>query len=364
MAAGTGRRIRQVAKATGWSATTAALRITARVAICLVALRAMSADSPLVIAHRGASAYLPEHTLPAKALAHAMGADFIEQDVVLSSDGVPVVLHDIHLDRSTDVASVFPGRARDDGRFYAIDFTLEELRQLHAWERRDSSGNVAFPDRFPAGAGLSGIPTLAEEIALIDGLNHSRGRKAGLYIEMKAARFHAAEGLDLPAAVLDLLRVSGWDQRPSLVFLQSFEPAVLKRLRHELGTTLPLIQLIGDNRWGEDGGVDFDWLQSDAGLDDITSYAEGIGPWIMQLYRGSDDDGVARLSDLAERAHERGLLVHPYTFRADALPPGIHSFQQLHELFLNELRVDGIFTDFPDLSRQFIDARPRQEKGT
>jgi glycerophosphoryl diester phosphodiesterase len=148
------------------------------------------------------------------------------------------------------------------------------------------------------------------------------------------------------------------------VFLQSFEPAVLKRLRHELGTTLPLIQLIGDNRWGEDGGVDFDWLQSDAGLDDITSYAEGIGPWIMQLYRGSDDDGVARLSDLAERAHERGLLVHPYTFRADALPPGIHSFQQLHELFLNELRVDGIFTDFPDLSRQFIDARPRQEKGT
>lgn len=364
MPAGSGRGTRCAAKAFGPGATTAALRIIVLVAFSFASLPAMSAAPPLVIAHRGASAYLPEHTLPAKALAHAMGADFIEQDVVLSRDGVPVVLHDIHLDRTTDVASVFPGRARDDGRFYAIDFTLEELRRLRARERRDASGNAVFPGRFPAAEGLSGIPTLAEEIVLIEGLNHSRDREAGLYIEMKDAHFHAAEGLDLPAAVLDVLRETGWDQRPDAVFLQSFEPAVLKRLRHELGTTLPLIQLIGDNRWGGDDGIDFDWLQSDAGLDDITSYAAGIGPWIMQLYQGSDDGGTARLSDLAERAHERGLLVHPYTFRADALPPGIDSFQRLHELFINELRVDGIFTDFPDLSRQFIDGRPRQEDGT
>jgi glycerophosphoryl diester phosphodiesterase len=323
--------------------------------LALLVVPAMAADAPLVIAHRGASAYLPEHTLPAKALAHAMGADFIEQDVVLSRDGVPVVLHDIHLERTTDVASIFPDRARDDGRFYAMDFSLRELRALRAFERRDADGAPVFPGRFPAVDGLSGIPTLLEEIRLIEGLNRSRGQSAGLYIEMKASGLHAAHGLDLPAAVLEVLRETGWDQRPDAVFLQSFEPAVLKRLRHELGTPLPLIQLIGDNSWGEDGGVDYDWLQSDAGLDDIAGYADGIGPWIMQLYRGRDDDGRPRISDLAERAHVRGLLVHPYTFRADQLPPGMASFDDLQQLFLIDLRVDGIFTDFPDRSRQFID---------
>lgn len=311
--------------------------------------------APLVIAHRGASAYLPEHTLPAKALAHAMGADFIEQDVVLSSDGVPVVLHDIHLDRTTDVATVFPDRARADGRHYAIDFSLEELRQLRAHERRDARGAAVFANRFPAVEGVSGIPTLREEILLVEGLNRSRRRHTGVYIEMKASSFHAAEGLDLPAAVLEVLRETGWDKRQDMVFLQSFEPAVLKRLRNELGTALPLIQLIADNSWAEDAAVDFEWLQSNAGLDDIASYAEGIGPWLMQLYRGLDGNGQPQLSDLAQRARERGLLVHPYTFRADQLPPGIEDFDALQRLFLIDLKVDGLFSDFPDLSRGFID---------
>ncbi len=316
---------------------------------------AYGGEGPLIIAHRGASAYLPEHTLPAKALAHAMGADFIEQDVVLSRDGVPVVLHDIHLEATTDVAELFPDRARDDGHFYAIDFSLEELRRLRAHERTGADGNAVFPERYPAGPGVSGIPTLREEIALIDGLNRSRGFVAGLYIEMKGTAFHRAEGLDLPAAVLADLVATGWDQRRDRVFLQSFEPDALRYLKDELGTTLPLIQLIGENAWAEDGAVDFDAMRSDAGLDAVAEYADGIGPWIMQLYRGRNEQGDAVLSDLAARARSRGLAVHPYTARADQLPPGVESFEALHRILFVELAVDGIFTDFPDRSRALRD---------
>ena len=322
----------------------------------MAAERTLQVKRPVVIAHRGASAYLPEHTLPAKALAHGMGADFIEQDVVLSRDGVPVVLHDIHLDYTTDVAARFHDRRRPDGHYYAIDFSLDELRQLRAHERRDRNDNPVFPARFPAIPGVSGIPTLAEELDLIAGLNRSRGRSAGIYVEMKASAFHRAEGLDLPAAVLKVLRDSGWAARPDRVFLQSFEPAALRYLRRDLGTTLPLIQLIGDNSWQEDGEVDYDAMRSDAGLDAVAEYADGIGPWMMQLYRGRDDHGNAVVTDLAARAHARGLLVHPYTFRADQLPPGIDSFAELHTLFVTELDVDGFFTDFPDLSRALVDS--------
>ncbi len=325
--------------------------------------KAVPTNRPIVIAHRGASAYLPEHTLPAKALAHAMGADFIEQDVVLTSDGVPIILHDIHLEATTDVAEWFPGRQRADGHFYAIDFSLEEIRRLRAHERRRPDGSPVYPSRFPARAGLSGVPTLAEEIALIDGLNRSRGVTAGLYIEMKGTAFHRSEGLDLPKAVLTVLKEAGWDKRAEAVYLQSFEPEALKYLRGELQTTLPLIQLIGENAWVEDGGVDFDYLRSDAGLDAVAEYADGIGPWLMQLYQGPDSRGAPRLTDLVERAHARGLAVHPYTFRADELPPGVNSFEELHRLFFETLGIDGVFSDFPDRTRAYLDeqfpAKPR-----
>jgi len=325
------------------------------IVLALCAGSAMSAERPIIIAHRGASAYLPEHTLPAKALAHAMGADFIEQDVVLSRDGIPVVLHDIHLEATTDVAERFTDRRRDDGHYYAIDFSLAEIRSLRARERRGADGRPVFAGRFPDDRGSFSVPTLAEEIALIDGLNRSRGIEVGLYIEMKGTAFHWREGQDLPAAVLQVLRDSGWDQRREHVFLQSFEPMALRHLRDELATELPLIQLIGDNAWDPEGGVDFDHLRSDAGLDEIASYADGIGPWLMQLYTGPSTDGAPQLTDLAERAHARGLLVHPYTFRADQLPPGIADFAALHRLFFVELGIDGVFTDFPDLSVRLRD---------
>ena len=133
---------------------------------------AVSAAAPkLVIAHRGASAYLPEHTPAAKAVAFAMGADYVEQDVVLTRDGVPVVLHDIHIDTVTDVARRFPERRRADGRYYAIDFTLAELRRLAASERFDPrTGNAVFAGRFPVGKSSFQVPTLEEELQLVQGL--------------------------------------------------------------------------------------------------------------------------------------------------------------------------------------------------
>ncbi|MFV0276680.1 MAG: glycerophosphodiester phosphodiesterase [Parahaliea sp.] len=313
--------------------------------------------APLVIAHRGASGYLPEHTLAAKALAHCMGADYLEQDVVLTRDGVPIVLHDIYLDATTDVAAVFPDRARDDGRYYAIDFSLAEVQQLRAGERRERDGRAAFPRRFPTGATGLGVPTLAEEITLITGLDHSRGRRTGLYIEFKAPRFHRAAGQDIAAAVLKVLEESGYAGRRDQVFLQCFDDTTLRYLRSELKTPLPLIQLIADNSWGEDSAVDYDFLQTREGLREVADYADGIGPWLMQIYRGRDDSGEPILTDLVAIAQELGLAVHPYTFRRDQLPPGIDDFDSLLALFVERVGVDGLFTDFPDLARRFIDRR-------
>lgn len=335
-------------------------RYLALIAAVLLPCAAMTAaaSSPIVIAHRGASGYVPEHTLAAKAMAHAMGADYIEQDVVLTSDGIPIVIHDIHLESTTDVAQRFPGRARADGRYYAIDFSIAEIQTLRAHERTGPDGNAAFPTRFPPGPGLFTVPTLAEEIDFISGLDRSRGRTTGLYIEFKAPNFHRQEGHDIARRVLDVLVEKGYDQRREQVFLQCFDDATLRYLRHTLKTPLPLIQLIADNSWGEDSEVDYDFLQTAEGLDAIATYADGIGPWLMQIYRGKRADGSVVLSDLVSMAQQRGLQVHPYTFRADLLPEGVESFDELLDIFLHQAGVDGLFTDFPDLTRDYLLQHP------
>jgi len=318
----------------------------------------VNSHRPIVIAHRGASGYLPEHTLASKALAHAMGADFIEQDVVLSRDGTAIVLHDIHLESTTDVAQRFPTRARDDGRFYAADFTLEEIRQLCVHERshRDANGTetAIYQDRFPLQSGRFRIPTLAEEIDLIAGLDRSRGRSTGLYIELKAPNWHLAQGLDPAEAVLAVLEEKHYADRPQQVFLQCFDDMTLRRLQRDLKTPLPLIQLIGENAWAEDSEVDYDYLQTPQGLDYIASYAQGIGPWLMQIYRGRSATGEAQITALVEQAQARHLKVHPYTFRRDELPAGIDSFEELLDIFLLQAGIDGLFTDFPDAVRAHL----------
>jgi len=315
------------------------------------------ADGKQVIAHRGASGYLPEHTLASKALAYGMGADYLEQDVVLTRDDQPVVLHDIHLDTVTDVAKRFPTRARPDGRFYALDFTLDEIKSLRVTERVDlKTGQAVYPRRFPVGRSWFQIPTLMEEIELIQGLNHASRRNVGIYPEIKAPAWHRQQGKDISRIVLQVLHRYGYRSREDAVFVQCFDAAETRRLREELGCPLRLIQLIGKSEWRE-GDTDFDALRTVDGLRRIAEYADGIGPATEHVLLGFGPGGQARLSALVDEAHRLGLLVHPYTLRVDALPDGVADFEQLLGILFDDAHVDGAFTDFPDRMVAFLRER-------
>jgi len=317
--------------------------------LLLLPLATCAAETrPLIIAHRGASGYLPEHTLAAKALAYGQGADFLEQDVVLSQDGVPVIFHDTHIDTTTDVAQKFPARKRADGRFYALDFTVAELKQLNVTERfNPQTGQAAFPRRFPVGVGSFQVVTLEEEIRFIQSLNRSTGRNVGIYPELKAPAWHRKEGRDLAAAVLPILRQYGYDAKESACYVQCFEYAEIKRLRGELGWTGKLIMLLGGKGKGP-GETDFTYLQTDAGLAELAKFVDGIGPPISSYVTGKSP-AERRVTDLAARARKAGLKSHPYTLRADELPKCVATVDELLTALFTEAKVEGLFTDFPDL---------------
>ena len=314
----------------------------------------MPPAQPIVIAHRGASGYLPEHTLAAKAYAHALGADFLEQDIVLTRDDVPIVLHDIHLDTVSDVAKRFPGRQRDDGRFYAIDFTWDEVRQLHTSERfNPKTGQAIYPTRFPVGRSTFAIPSLEEELTFIAGLNASTGRPAGIYPEIKQPAFHRQAGKDISRIVLDTIQKTGWATDKNLIYVQCFEPPETRRLREELGCQLPLIQLLAGDPWNDlvkPGRV----ADLEQALQKVREYADGIGPSLSQLLLARDPDGFLRTSPLVEAAHKFQLKVHPWTIRRDGLPKEVESLHSLHEVLFTQLGVDGAFSDFPDLTVQYV----------
>ena len=309
--------------------------------------------APLIIAHRGASGYLPEHTLEAKALAFAQGADYLEQDVVATRDDRLVVLHDIHLDRVTDVAERFPGRHRPDGRFYARDFELAELQALNVHERRGADGKAVYPQRFPTGAGRFRVPTLEAEIEMIQGLNRSTGRAVGIYPEIKRPAWHRSEGVDLGARLLELLGAYGFRGREDRVYVQCFDADELRRLRDDLGCDLKLVQLIGENDWGE-AETDYDALRTRGGLERLAGTVDAIGPWLAQLYTPGRHGGRAKSTGLAGAARKLGLAVHPWTFRADDVAPGFASFADMVRWFVRGLNVEGLFTDFPDLAREAV----------
>ena len=310
---------------------------------------------PIIIAHRGASGYLPEHTIACKAMAYAMGPDFIEQDVVLTRDGRPIVVHDRFLDTVSNVARLFPARKREDGRYYAVDFTLKEIKGLGVHERVDrATGRAVYPDRFPENAATRfEIPTLEEEIELIQGLNKSTGKDIGIYTELKAPAFHAREGKHIEETVLDVLSRYGYSGKDSNCYIQCFEPASIVFMREKLKSGLKMIQLIGDNSWEDTPGVDYNRMLTPEGLDEVTRYADGIGPWMNQI--AADQKGKEpQMTRLVEWAHERSLCVHPYTFRYDSIPSYGKSFDDLLDIFFEKAGVDGIFTDFPDKAVAFL----------
>jgi glycerophosphoryl diester phosphodiesterase len=315
--------------------------------LLLCALGVQALGDPLVIAHRGASGYLPEHTLAAYAMAYAQGADYLEPDVAVTADGQAVALHDLTLDAISDVRAVFPGRARDDGLNYVVDFTLAELRRLNLRERTDpDTGEMRHPARFPSDRGRFQVVTLEELIELVQGLNGSTGRRVGIYPELKAAAFHAAEGHDIVAIVLSTLERYGYRGPDDGCIVQSFESAPLMRLRREFDSRLPLVQLLGNDPS----------LYTVEALAAIAGYADGIGPPVDRIVTGFDADGAPVVSPLVRDAQALGLKVHPYTFRADASPPEV-TFEVWLLLFLDEIGVDGVFTDHPDRAAAVVQLR-------
>ncbi|HVE54244.1 MAG TPA: glycerophosphodiester phosphodiesterase [Ramlibacter sp.] len=337
----------------------------------------LSGQAPLVIAHRGASGELPEHTLEAYRRAIEQGADYIEPDLVLTKDGVMVARHEPMLDGTTDVAAKFPASRRAtrnvDGvattAYFASDFTLAELKTLRAVQS-NAGRSKAFD-------GLYEIPTLEQVIAVARGA----GRTIGIYPEIKHSTFHAVDA-GFGANVFEdklvaALHEAYGNRADAPVFIQSFEVANLRYLNGR--TNLKLVQLIDANDVNADGSMSlvapyrqpYDFtvagdprtygdLLTPEGLDFVRTYADAVGPWKPWLVK-TVDDGTERTGDatltindrrvvgstgVVERAHARGLLVHTWTFRNDASGYGFKD-PQAEIAYSMKLGIDGIFTDFP-----------------
>ena len=295
----------------------------------------------IVIAHRGASGYLPEHTLEAKAMAYAMHPDYLEQDIVLSKDDVPIVVHDITLDDVTDVAQQFADRKREDGKYYVIDFTYKELLQLNVSERFDTkTGKAVFKNRFPLWKSHFKLHSLQDEIEMIQGLNKSTGENIGIYPEIKEPAFHLENGKDISVIVLKVLSNYGYTKKDNCI-LQCFDATELKRIRQELKSNLFLVQLT-------------EFAEDNSKLPEFATYADGVGPYFKQLIKKFDPKtGKIAFNDYVKNAHELGMVVHAYTFRADQLED-LPSFDYLLDLAFNKANLDGVFTDFSDKAFLFI----------
>jgi glycerophosphoryl diester phosphodiesterase len=321
------------------------------------ALGTLTGEPPIVIGHRGAAGYRPEHTLASYALAIDQGADFIEPDLVSTKDGVLVARHENEISGTTDVAShpEFAGLRTTkivDGAsvtgWFVEDFTLAELKTLRAVERIPGlrPGNAAYDGQFE-------IPTFDEILELVAVKELETGRSIGLYPETKHPTYFDGIGLSLEEPLLASLAAHGRSGADALVFIQSFETANLKQLA--LTTELPLVQLFGAGRPYDfvvagDPRTYAD-LRTPAGLAEIAAYADGVGPEKATIVVRDASGAITGPTALIADAHAAGLLVHPYTFRAE---PIFHFLDFPDDpvaeiaLFLG-FDIDGFFTDNPDL---------------
>ena len=237
-----------------------------------------------------------------------------------------------------------------------MDFTLAEIKTLNAHERTDDKkGNkvAVFEKRFPLGLGQFQIPTLGELADLVRGLNISRQKTVGLYIEIKNPTFHLAEGKDITKKLTEFLTAKGMPSDDLPVIIQCFDSRALRRLRDEFKLTMPMVQLIAENSWKE-SDLDYTKMQTPAGLKEIATYADGIGPYLNQLVSIDPKTSKISVNDLVKEAHKNKLVVHPYTIRKDDLPKVIKSIDDLHALLFQTIGVDGVFTDFSDLTRKYL----------
>jgi glycerophosphoryl diester phosphodiesterase len=324
-----------------------------------------AASRPLVIGHRGAPGYRPEHTLASYELGARMGADYIEPDLVSTSDRVLVARHDAEIGLTTDVSAhpefadrrtvrTIDGHTHDG--WFVDDFTFAELRTLRAVERLPHlrQENTLYDRRHL-------VPTFDEVLALRERLSVELGREIGIYPETKHPGYFAATGRALEPPLVASLRAAGLDRADSPVFVQSFDTASLRALHAQL--PVRLIQLLDDeddpaDLVAEGAGRTVADLITPEGLANIATYATGIGP-AKDLVIGRTADGALGLpTGLVENAHAAGLLVHVYTFRNENafLPaalrtPGAEAdygdaFAEY--LAFLALGIDGMFSDNPD----------------
>jgi glycerophosphoryl diester phosphodiesterase len=358
----------------------------------------LNGQPPLVVGHRGASGYLPEHTLESYKLAIAMGADVIEPDLVSTKDGVLIARHEPMLSGTTNVASIakFANRKRTsmiDGvnytDWFSVDFTLAEIKELRAIERV-ADRNTRFNNAFE-------IATLQDVIELAKKETIRTGRTISIYPETKHPTWHNLQGKSLEIPLVAALYAAGWTRKADPVLIQSFEISNLVTLRSLTGVRLVQLLSCYDNDLAT-GKCDYipldadsapgDWIAANdrrtyadmitpAGLANIAKYADGIGPWKRQfigvkaLAFGADgkpadfngdgsideaDGATVKNSNLVDDAHKAGLFVHPYTFRTDRVfardyaggGRGNASAVNAEYRQMWSLGVDGLFTDFPD----------------
>jgi len=325
---------------------------------------------PLIIAHRGASADRPEHTLAAYALAIEQGADVIEPDLVPTRDHHLVARHENEISGTTDVAShpEYADRKRTqtiDGEtvtgWFTEDFTLAELKTLRARER--------LPELRPANAAFDGqfeIPTLEEIIALAKAETARRGRVIGIYPETKHPSHFARIGLPIEPKLMDALAAAGWTTASDPVFIQSFEVDNLKALRAQTGVRL--VQLVAEGRSAD--GHDYAAMTTAEGLAGISAYADAIGPSRDLIYPRDAQGRLGALTSLVDDAHKAGLEVHPWTFRPENyfLAQPYRSSDDLRvrgeaeaeiRLYL-ETGIDGLFSDSPAAAAAAL-SRPRKD---
>ena len=348
----------------------------------------LSGDKPMVIGHRGASGYLPEHTLASYKKAIEMGADFIEPDLVVTKDGELVARHEPNITATTDVSTrpEFANRKttrKVDGvaetGWFVTDFTLAELRTLYAKQAnpvRDQSFNKQFQ-----------IPTFREILELAKTESARTGRTIGVYPETKHPTYHVEAGLPIEPRLLKMLAEYGYTSKSAPVIIQSFEVANLKELRKQTGVRL--VQLIDGDGVDAKGNVtlvapfdkpydfalrkdprNFPDLMTPAGLAEVKTYADGIGPWKPYLQSAAqvmgadgkpkDLNGDGKITDadrvllppteVIKNAHAAGLFVHAFTFRneKELLVSDYKADPKAEYKHFYELGVDALFSDFPD----------------
>lgn len=320
----------------------------------------LDGSPPLVIAHRGASGYRPEHTLASYQLAIEFGADYVEPDLVATRDGQLIARHEPLLDDTTDVksrpelASRLSTKTLDGKQvsgFFASDFTLAEIRQLRAVQP-NAARSKEYDGKFT-------VPTFEEILDLVQQESAKRGRRIGIYPETKHPAFHLALQLPLEDRLLDALNRRGLNKAGTPIFIQSFESANLQYLRPK--TELPLVQLMEDGSliYDESGKRVMSVAIPEYGdgrggtrptsLAEVAKYANAIGPWKRQILRDVGQPSLLTTT-VIEQAHAAGLSVHTYTFRNEpaTLAPEYHNdpVQEYRRFF--ELGIDGVFSDFSD----------------